>query len=158
MQAASKKVSVIILAGTFFLLDRLIKLIFKGYYRTTEFKLIGDWFKLKLAYNSGIAFGLPINSWLIIGVTLIIIIILISIVIKTYRQEGLGLLTAWVFLLAGAVSNLADRLHYGMVIDYLDLQYFTVFNLSDIAITLSIAYLLVKLTFTKSILPPAPLA
>lgn len=153
MQATSKRVSVIILAGSFFLFDRLVKMLFEGYYRTTEFKLVGDWFKLKLTYNSGIAFGLPVNSWLIIGFTLIIVVALISVAIKSYRQDGLGLFTAWVFLLVGAISNLTDRLHYGMVIDYLDLKYFTVFNLADIAITISIAYLLFKLTFKKSTLP-----
>jgi signal peptidase II len=38
----------------------------------------------------------------------------------------------------GAFSNLYDRLHYGYVIDYFDLKYFTVFNLSDVMIIIGI--------------------
>ena len=43
---------------------------------------------------------------------------------------------AWLLLaiIFGAISNLFDRIKYGYVIDYLDLKYFTVFNLADVMI------------------------
>ena len=38
------------------------------------------------------------------------------------------------FIIFGAISNMLDRLKYGFVIDYLDLKYFTVFNMADVMI------------------------
>jgi len=37
-------------------------------------------------------------------------------------------------VILGALSNLLDRLKFGYVVDYLDLRYFTVFNLADVMI------------------------
>jgi signal peptidase II len=42
-------------------------------------------------------------------------------------------------LLGGAVGNLADRLirdHHGAVIDFIDLQWWPVFNIADASITI----------------------
>jgi hypothetical protein len=43
-----------------------------------------------------------------------------------------------VLVLIGAISNLYDRLSYSYVIDYLDLKYFTVFNVADAMIVLPV--------------------
>jgi signal peptidase II len=149
MSANSKKMSAIAVACIFFLIDRLIKIIFVDYYNRLEIKLIGDYFKLKLTMNSGIAFGLPVNGLLIIGATIIISIVLLFVAVKAYQKERLGIFTAWLMLLAGAFSNLADRLNYGSVVDYFDISYFSVFNLADIAITISIAYLIINFSGRK---------
>ena len=47
-------------------------------------------------------------------------------------------------IIMGAASNLFDRLKYGYVIDYLDLKYFTVFNLADAMIIFGVAILLIS--------------
>ncbi len=50
------------------------------------------------------------------------------------------------FIIFGAMSNLLDRLKYGCVICYLDLKYFTVFNLADIMIVGGALWLLILIT------------
>lgn len=47
-------------------------------------------------------------------------------------------------ILAGAISNMIDRLIYGCVIDFIDLKFWPIFNLADIFIVLGAAFLLVK--------------
>jgi signal peptidase II len=46
------------------------------------------------------------------------------------RKEDISALFVFLIIL-GALSNLLDRLKFGYVVDYLDLRYFTVFNLAD---------------------------
>jgi signal peptidase II len=41
--------------------------------------------------------------------------------------------------LGGAVSNIYDQLSRGAVLDFLDLGWWPVFNLADVAITLGVA-------------------
>ncbi len=45
-------------------------------------------------------------------------------------------------IVLGAGSNLLDRIKYSYVIDYIDLKYFTVFNIADTMISLGVALLL----------------
>ena len=46
-------------------------------------------------------------------------------------------------LLFGAISNIIDRIRLGFVIDYIDLKYFTIFNIADIMIVGSIGLLII---------------
>ena len=51
------------------------------------------------------------------------------------------------FTILGASSNFYDRLKYGFVVDYLDLKYFTVFNVADAMISLSVLFMAYLLIF-----------
>jgi len=43
----------------------------------------------------------------------------------------------WILLiLSGGISNIIDRIHFGCVIDFIDLGFWPVFNLADIFITI----------------------
>jgi len=63
----------------------------------------------------------------------IIIILLYELLFSEIKNEWLKA-TLLTFIIFGAISNVLDRLRYGFVIDYLDLKYFTVFNIADIMI------------------------
>jgi lipoprotein signal peptidase len=39
-------------------------------------------------------------------------------------------------ILAGGISNLIDRMHYGCVIDFINLKFWPIFNIADIYITI----------------------
>jgi signal peptidase II len=43
----------------------------------------------------------------------------------------------------GAIGNIADRLHYGYVVDFIDLRWWPVFNVADSCITIGVALLIV---------------
>ncbi len=51
-------------------------------------------------------------------------------------------------IVGGAVGNIVDRLHYGYVVDFLDLRWWPVFNVADSCITIGVA-LLVLSTFAR---------
>lgn len=119
--------------------DRLFKAMsLQGF----DFNIIGEIFRFSFAKNYFIAFSLPITGMFLIIFILIILIILLIFCLKMYYRGKIvdaGLIS---ILIVGAMSNLFDRLKYGYVIDYLDLDYFTVFNLADVMIVLASAGLI----------------
>ena len=96
--------------------------------------------------NSGILFGMLPQS---AGAFAIVSLIVVGLIVVYHAKAGRGLLVtiALGLLLGGAIGNLLDRLHYGYVVDFVDmgigrLRFFT-YNLADAAITTSIVLLLV---------------
>jgi signal peptidase II len=54
------------------------------------------------------------------------------------------------FIIFGAISNLVDRLKFGYVIDYIDIKYFTVFNLADIMIVVGCSVIVLPALLKKN--------
>ncbi|MFH1427611.1 MAG: signal peptidase II [Patescibacteria group bacterium] len=130
-----KKMIIYFLIVIFFLiLDRFFKFLAISQYFSEPIKILDDIFKLSYSSNYNIAFSLPISG---LGLNLAIIVIILALFYyllillkKNNYHESLYLAV----ILLGACSNLFDRLRYGFVIDYLDLKYFTVFNIADMMI------------------------
>ncbi len=138
-----KKMIAINLAAIFFIgLDRLLK-VFAFTNQTSEFNLFGEILKFNYKNNYYIAFSLPLGGWPIIILIVLIIMILISFGLFYFKKLQIGQAGALLFIIAGASSNLFDRIKYGFVIDYFDLKYFTVFNLADIMIVAGVAAFLI---------------
>jgi len=130
------------------LLDILLKKIFLTD-SSREYFVFG-WLKLKLAVNSGIAFGLVVNYYLIVLLYLIIIPVLIFILINQYKYKNNFNILGLTMVIFGALSNLIDRLFGGVVIDYIDLKYYSVFNLADVMIVFGVIMILMKSFYRKS--------
>ena len=101
--------------------------------------------RLKLSINSGAAFGLgrglgPVLVVAGLGVTVVLIMLARSASLRWPGTVALGL------VLGGALGNLADRLFrdQGGVVDFIDLQWWPVFNVADAAI--SVGAVLLALT------------
>ncbi|MDR1205086.1 MAG: signal peptidase II [Peptococcaceae bacterium] len=98
--------------------------------------VIRDFFHLTLIQNSGMAFGLMQNrGWIYLVSSLAVICVL------GYMAFGKTKLSKWqIFAISlvagGAAGNLADRLAYGAVIDFLDFRgiWPFIFNGADMAI------------------------
>lgn len=81
-----------------------------------EIFILSDWITLKLVYNRGISYGLgdDASPWVklcVIGATAVIMLILTIAYFCTDKRRGC-LRTAFVFVVAGGVGNLIDRLYY----------------------------------------------
>jgi signal peptidase II len=118
--------------------------------------LLGDFLKLRLAFNPGLAFGIKINFYLIILFYLAIILILIWFLAGSYKKFFAGgnksvVIFSLSLIIAGAGSNLLDRLWLGRVVDYFDLKYYSVFNLADVLICLGAVFILVDDIFCRSV-------
>ena len=135
----------IILAIFFVILDRLFKVLALNYYENIKLELISDYFGFTLAKNYYIAFSLPLSGpilTLFIGIVILILLYFYVILIKKQEYSQAVCLT---FVILGAISNIVDRIKYGFVIDYLDLKYFTVFNIADSMIVVGAVLLVINL-------------
>jgi signal peptidase II len=91
--------------------------------------------QLALSFNSGVAFSLGQGS----GLTIVPIALLVVVVVVFVARHLPGRLAAAAvgLVVGGAAGNLADRLlrgHGGAVVDFIDLQWWPVFNVADACI------------------------
>ncbi|OGY45223.1 MAG: signal peptidase II [Candidatus Buchananbacteria bacterium RIFCSPHIGHO2_01_FULL_39_8] len=131
-----------------FIVDRILKFWFlknPGFSRD----FIDDFLSFELETNPGIAFGLPLDGTLLLLLVIVIIFALFNLLRKAYRQRKFLEIFLISLIVFGAISNLIDRLRYGFVIDYINVPFFTVFNLADAMITVGVALLALEL-FSKN--------
>lgn len=104
--------------------------------------------QLNLAFNNGMAFGQGKGFGPLIAViaTLVIVYLLVSLRTEASRMStvGMGL------LIGGAAGNLIDRLFRGdgflrgAVVDFIDLQWFPIFNVADMAVNVGAVLLILN--------------
>lgn len=143
-----EKKSIYITAGLLLLIDQIVKIIVRtkmALYQ--EIKIIPNLFSLYYVENEGAAFSILGNkTLLLIIISLGCLIVLNKWILEdkslpklTYIPLGL--------LIGGIVGNLIDRMIYKTVTDFLAVfifKYsFPVFNIADIAITLSTVFLVI---------------
>ncbi len=122
-------------------IDQLTKYLLPRYLNWYEsVELISGILRITLVKNNGAAFGfLPGRFWLFIPAALGFIIFII-VKRETIKQIPLA---KWGAPLAcgGALGNVIDRLLYGYVIDFIDVPFFSIFNVADIGIVVGIILL-----------------
>ncbi len=107
---------------------------------------------LTLTHNTGIAFGLlQGKGWLTIPFTILVVAGL-SYYYWRFRPKGIACVLMGL-LLGGALGNFIDRVRLGYVIDMFDLGWWPVFNIADIAITLSLMGFMALQFFAKEAQP-----
>lgn len=105
--------------------------------------VLGDWLKVRLSYNSGIAFSLPI-TWLPLQIlTLLALLwIIIYYIREEYVKNSRLLDTGYILILAWAISHAYERIFVGHVVDFIAVKYFAILNFADIFISIG-AFLVV---------------
>ncbi len=135
MSDYKKLLLVSIVPALLFIVDRFFKYLFLvPLYDSNGILIFQDWFRLKLAFNPGIAFGIGVNFYLIIISYIFILSGLGFLTIRAVKEKAWSEIFFLFLIILGALSNLADRLGAGAVIDYFDLKYYSVFNLADVMI------------------------
>ncbi len=127
--------------------------------------VIGDFLYFQFIYNEGGAMGTRLGpSW----VYLILTFLAIFIIGKYFWEassDGKGVKIPLSIILGGAVGNLIDRIRFGKVVDFIDIDFpdipaihlyrwFT-FNLADAAITIGLVILIAGIIFRKNASDPA---
>lgn len=103
---------------------------------------------LDFAYveNTRGAYGLfGDRPWFLIMISLVAFAV-IWLAFRERARTSAVIATALGLVLGGAVGNVADRLHYGYVVDFIRVQplpFFEVFNLADMGISIGIAVIIV---------------
>lgn len=127
-------------------LDRITKVLaVKNLFLHQSIPVIKNVFHITLVNNYGAAFGILKNQLLfLIIITFLAIVLIFKYLKNSTKFEKIFLM----FVLAGAVGNLIDRIFLGYVIDFLDFRIWPVFNVADSAI--SIGAICLGLSFLKS--------
>ncbi len=156
----------LLIAAVIFLFDQLSKLIIVEWvfrpdgvtqtpYFTRQLIEVLPFFQLRLAWNTGISFSL-FNSGesATIAILIVVQLCIVALLLWHLKQTETRLLAVGIgFIVGGAIGNIADRLHYGAVVDFLDFHaagyHFPTFNLADTCITVGVGFWLLDAFLTR---------
>ena len=140
-------------AASAFVVDVVTKLLALRWLSPGEpVALIGDLLSLTLVFNPGAAFSFAGGvTWVF---SLIAIAVVLAIIWYARRLRSFGWALALGLLLGGTLGNLADRLlpkdgapsgrawGQGVVVDFIQVKYFAIFNMADVFISLAVVVFL----------------
>ncbi len=145
--------SAIIILGTV-LVDQATKLwAVKNLQRGQSEPVLGDFLQFTLIFNEGGAMGTNFGSPVYYLIASSIIFVVLLWYLWSHRNRPVMAIPLSL-IAGGAAGNIIDRLRYGEVIDFIDMDFFDIaiggfhlerwwaFNIADLAISLSIVYLL----------------
>jgi signal peptidase II len=123
-----------------FILSYVFKLIGDAYFRE-PIRVIGDFARLYLTHNEGVAFSLNFGSVLQLPLILLAFVLVLFLALNSaktaWHQWGFGL------IIGGALGNIVDRIPDGVVTDFIRVGSFPVFNVADSCITVGACLLLI---------------
>lgn len=93
--------------------------------------------------NPNLALGIPINELFFWFIWILIIVLIIYFLKKSFNFFLL-------IVLFGAISNAFDRVMQGCVIDYINIPFFPAFNIADVMITAGIILFIFQDVFWKN--------
>ena len=130
-------------------LDFIIKKLIFNLIDLNNFIAIYSFFDLAHIHNYGISFGLFSNtfpSWLFVIIGIFLTVFIFYMYLKSHQSfEKWG----FIIIIAGALSNIFDRLLNGFVLDFLYFHYkdfyWPAFNFADIYITIGLCMIILQL-------------
>ncbi len=103
--------------------------------------------------NRGAAFGIFQDA----KVFLVVLAVVMFLAITYYVASRYKTLSKWMLIplsmiAGGGISNVADRLQFGFVVDYIDFRLisYPVFNLADICVVLGVLWLAIMILISPS--------
>lgn len=137
----------ILLIISLVIIDQIIKLLVVRFLEPVgSFTIMNGVLSLTYLENTGAAFGLWNNRWMLIGVNILIIVTILKLLTSKKYEFTKTMKLAYALILAGGIANLIDRVLRGFVIDYIDISelfYYPVFNFADICIILGIITIMI---------------
>ncbi len=153
------RVAYVVLAALVFAGDQITKAVVeRSIPLHASVRVVPHFFNLTYTHNPGAAFGLfadsasPAKTGILIALSLVLLVAVAGVVWRNLRMDweaGVAL----ALIVGGAASNLADRIRYGRVTDFLDFYFrdyhwFT-FNLADSAIVIGALLLVLHLLLRR---------
>ncbi|MCX6824566.1 MAG: signal peptidase II [candidate division SR1 bacterium] len=136
MKHLKLRIGVIILTG----LDLLSKYVFYNV------KYLNETTVILPALNKGISRSLPVPFFIIIGISILGIVAFIRLFAKRKINRSIASL-----LIAGTIGNLIDRIIYGGVRDFININIFNfpIFNLADTMLCIGVGIRILVLMLEK---------
>ena len=146
-----KKTSILAVIGLV-LLDQYTKLLALANLKGNEpFVFIQNVFELRYLENRGAAFGIMQNQVMFF---VVVTVLMMAAILYLYKKcpsskKYQPIKVCMVFIMAGAIGNLIDRVYRGFVVDffYFSLIDFPIFNVADIYVTVAFFVLILLLLF-----------
>ena len=130
------------------LIDQYTKIFAKNNFKNNAFIIIKDVLELSYTENTGAAFGIMKEQFVLFYIiTFIVIIFIIYVLFKTdFNKKYLPLIICLLLIFSGSIGNLIDRIRNNYVIDFIYFKIidFPLFNLADSYITIG-AFLIIYL-------------
>ncbi|MCV2525864.1 MAG: signal peptidase II [Candidatus Lightella neohaematopini] len=117
--------------------------------------IINNYLSFTLIFNKGIVFGLLSNSILILYILpiLIIIMMLFLVIELCFFNKNKILDISYILIISGACGNFYDRIKYGAVIDFININILNmnlpIFNIADINIFFGVILTIISNIYTK---------
>ncbi|MDR1684165.1 MAG: signal peptidase II [Elusimicrobiota bacterium] len=118
-----------------FALDRISKILTLNLLAPKGSVEVLPFFRLSYVENTGAAFGIFQNGNTALAILSAAILVFLIASRKEFLKLGGPARYALIFIIAGAISNLYDRMALGFVVDYFDFIVWPVFNIADSFIT-----------------------
>jgi len=131
MKSSKARLVIILSGGLFLLLDQFLK--WQAAHLWSKPVLLLPYFGWQPYLNRGAAFSLPVSNLVVALFTAPMICLVAYLSYRNYKKNILPALLGWSLVLAGAISNLVDRIFYGHVIDYF-LVATGIINIGDVLI------------------------
>lgn len=95
---------------------------------------IGNLIYLTYVKNAGAAFGVLQNAQILFIIVTAVILLIILVYFIVSHSKNVLLRISLILIMAGGVGNLIDRVRQGYVVDFIDLKFWPVFNVSDMSV------------------------
>lgn len=126
-------------------IDQITKSLMQIY--DVHFNIINEFLRLNYIQNTGAAWSiLEGKQYLLIGITILMLILVYNMSFSFDNNKLINF--TFGILFGGIIGNLFDRVLYGMVRDFIDINVFgynfPVFNIADMLIVLGVVILLIS--------------
>ncbi|MHB1303470.1 MAG: signal peptidase II [Acidiphilium sp.] len=113
-----------------------------------------------MVWNHGVTFGILAGDNAAALLVAVATVAVVALAIWLWRTPGLVTTLALGAIIGGAIGNVASRLRYGAVVDFIDAHigrfHWYVFNVADAAIVCGVAVLILESAFRAEAKPPLP--
>lgn len=147
MQKNARRAAFLGLSAVFLLCDQILKYLARAN-PSARWYAIRPWLGWEYFRNEGVAFSIPAPPAAVAILTPFILAGLIVMLTHGHKIASEKIYSGLLFIIAGAVSNLFDRLAFDATIDYIRIAT-GVFNLADILIAAGAVTLLTHLSPKK---------
>jgi signal peptidase II len=147
-----RRLLAILAVGLLAAADQLTKFIIRGTFSLHEsHPVIDGVFSITYIRNEGIAWGMFQGGRIVFLVVTVLVLVFCFVIYNKIagKKKFTPLRICMVFLVAGSIGNMIDRIELGYVVDffYFELIDFPVFNVADIYVTVSMIVLILLICF-----------
>ena len=133
------------------IIDQYTKYLAVAHLQDAPFPVIEGVFELQYLENRGAAFGMLQNKqWFFLIITVVLLFFITKLYIGLPRTKRvIPLRIAMIFITAGAIGNMIDRIRLNYVVDFLYFKLidFPIFNVADIYVTVSTFFIAFLILF-----------